>query len=107
MGMIWKLYGRHYDIYPIYVDTRDVGHHGASRKRVYIIMSHQKSVKQVYDCNRLYRKIAEAMKLFVATKPADYFIAEPRDLLLEAQRTAGVRKLHLKQKATQPCFFLD
>ena len=98
MKFLRKLYGKHYDLHPLFVEPRDVGHHGVARRRVYIIMVHRESVAQVYDCNALYQEIANAMKLFVATRPSDYFIADARDIAFEAERTARQRKIPFRPK---------
>lgn len=99
MGIIHKLYGLWYNIFPIYVDPRDVGHSGASRARVYIIMAHKQKVAQRFDCRKMYARISAAMKALVATTPKDYFVADKIDIQLEAARVARVRKRHLKPKA--------
>ena len=101
MKFLKKLYGKHYDLHPLFVEPKDVGHHGVARSRVYIIMVHRESVTQIYDCHSLYQEIANAMKLFVATRPSDYFIADAKDIRLEAERTARSRKIPVRQKAPQ------
>ena len=94
--MIKLLYGQHYDVYPLRVDVGDLGHTGASRERVYCILSHKKLTTRVADPENLYAAIARTMKRFVNTEPFDYFIATPREVLLAAQDLARVRKRHLK-----------
>ncbi|CAK9089666.1 unnamed protein product [Durusdinium trenchii] len=107
MGIIHKLYGLWYNIFPIYVDPRDVGHSGASRARVYIIMAHKQKVAQRFDCRKMYARISAAMKALVATTPKDYFVADKIDIQLEAARVARVRKRHLKPKAVELDYLLN
>ncbi|CAK9022067.1 Probable protein S-acyltransferase 23 (Probable palmitoyltransferase At2g14255) (Zinc finger DHHC domain-containing protein At2g14255) [Durusdinium trenchii] len=106
MGIIHKLYGLWYNIFPIYVDPRDVGHSGASRARVYIIMAHKQKVAQRFDCRKMYARISAAMKALVATTPKDYFVADKIDIQLEAARVARAVELdyllnHREQKAVE------
>lgn len=105
MGFLTELYGQHYQLNPIFVEPRDVGHHGVARARVYVICIHKKSVEPIYDCQKLFHEISTQMKLFVATKPSDYFVAETNDIRFEAERVARVRKVHLKPKVSSHLVF--
>ena len=99
MGMVRKVYGRHYEIHSIYMEPGDLGHSGVARSRLYLILALKGSVVAVTDCNDIFEKISSAMKSRVATVPADYFIADAVDVQLEAQRTALTRKIAFRPKA--------
>ena len=99
--MIKKIYGRHYNIHPIYMDTSDLGHTGSSRARVYIIMVLKDEVVQTYDCNKMFREISTAMQQLVSTNPEDYFVADVADTRLEEARVARIRKIRVKQDAAR------
>lgn len=99
-GMIEKVYGIHYKIYPIFMSPGDLGHQGTARRRVYMILAHKKLVTQTHDCWTMFSLISRAMKVRVATVPSDYFIATKADLQNEAAKTARVRKIQLKENVT-------
>lgn len=101
MGMLQKLYGRFYTMYPLFVKPSDLGHSGTARARVYVIMAHRYRLRQTFDCKTLYDLITSAMKSVASTKPSDYFIASKVDIRLDAERTAIVRKKVLKPKDTR------
>lgn len=101
MGMIEKIYGRHYNIHPIYMDPSDLGHSGSSRARVYIIMVLKDEVVPTYDCNKMFREISHAMTQLVTTCPEDYFVADETDLRLEEARVARQRSIQVRPDATR------
>ncbi|CAK9059291.1 Uncharacterized protein SCF082_LOCUS31435 [Durusdinium trenchii] len=91
--MVRLIYGKWYDIFELFVDPEDLGHLGASRARLYLILAHKHKVVQKFDCRKMYEKISLAMKALVQTRPSDYYVAEPTDLKLEAERVARVQYL--------------
>lgn len=101
MGMIEKIYGRHYNIHPIYMDASDLGHSGSSRARVYIIMVLKDEVVLTYDCNKMFREISHAMIQLVSTCPEDYFVADETDLRLEEARVGRQRSIQVRPNATR------
>ena len=101
MGMIEKIYGRHYNIHPIYMDASDLGHSGSSRARVYIIMVLKDEVVLTYDCNKMFREISHAMTQLVSTCPEDYFVADETDLRLEEARVGRQRSIQVRPNATR------
>ena len=107
--MVEQLYGKRYRLHTLYVEPGDLGHTGAARRRLYIIMAHRKTIVQIYDCKKLYGKIADTMRGMVGTQPRDYLVATPVDVRLEAERVALLRKVPLRPLATClqtcSCFF--
>ncbi|CAK9059311.1 Uncharacterized protein SCF082_LOCUS31441, partial [Durusdinium trenchii] len=91
--MVRLIYGKWYDIFELFVDPEDLGHLRASRARLYLILAHKHKVVQKFDCRKMYEKISLAMKALVQTRPSDYYVAEPTDLKLEAERVARVQYL--------------
>lgn len=103
MGMIDKLYGRHYEYFPISVKPADAGHAGASRSRVYIILAHREKVVLRYDPQGLYDSITKAVTRMIQTEPRDYLIADSRHLRLESEYVARLRRKSFRPNATCPC----
>ena len=76
MGMVQKLYGRHYDLHPLNISPEDVGHAGVARARVYIVMAYRGLVTEHYDVQEMFRRVCQKMRQFVCTEPSDYFVAD-------------------------------
>lgn len=93
--MIQKLYGRHYDIYPLYCRTDHSGHSGTTRARLYVACVHKKRARVMRDIKKVYMAMAKTMMKHVQTTPDDYMIATMNDIKEEAERVARVRKLPL------------
>jgi len=55
MLMIQKLYGKHYEIIPLYVAPSDQGHTGVARDRVYVILWLRDKVVMTADPKKLYQ----------------------------------------------------
>ena len=95
LELIKLIYGYHYNIYPIYVSTDDVGHSGCTRNRVYIILAHKKRVRMLQNPYRMYKKIRKTIKKHIFTRPSDYLISPQNEILLDAAEIARMRKYEL------------
>ena len=93
MDMLNQMYSKHYDLYPLPMEPKDLGHQGVARRRVYVVMAHRKHAKRTHDLTNLFWSISKAMRELVQTCPADYFMTEPRDVQLEAVRVARLRRI--------------
>ena len=105
MKMIEELYGEHYHQHVLLVDVDDVGHSGAARERVYVILTHKELTEQILDPLELYAEIAAEIKRHVSTRPRDYFISSPEEVIFCAQELARVRKKPFKAKLPVSCLF--
>lgn len=94
--MVNLLYGYHYNIYPIYVSTDDVGHSGCSRNRVYVILAHKTRSRMLFNPYKMYKKVRKTIRKHVSTRPSDYLIAPKHEILLDAAEIARIRKLKLE-----------
>ena len=90
--MIEKLYGLRYNIYPLYVDPQGTGHAGVSRRRVYVFLAHKKLVEMVVDAQKMYKKVTRTIEAHVHTRPRDYAVARPEEVLQEAEHVAFRRQ---------------
>ena len=97
MQLIKALYEKHYRLFPLEVDVADVGHGGATRTRIYVVMAHRLHTKVLADPIELYQKIAEGLKSDMSTRPRDYFVASDCEVQLAASDLAFVRKKTLRQ----------
>ncbi|CAL1171903.1 unnamed protein product [Cladocopium goreaui] len=86
--MIKWLFCLHYDIHILVCGVEDQGHDGASRDRLWIILSHKERTKQLFDPAELYRMVCKSIRTYVCTKPADYSIAPPVEIKNEAMHLA-------------------
>ena len=84
---------------PIRVSPQDVGHAGAARDRVYIIMAHRDRVVETYDVHKMFRTISTTFQKLAQTRVQDYYVADAIDLAMEMENTARTRKIPLKPKA--------
>ena len=100
LATLEKLYGMHYNLFPVYVEPGHLGQTGVERRRVYIIMSHKRTVQQIYNPQKIYDKICKCCRLFVQTRPRDYWCSTARDVHLEAERVALTRRIPLRPGVT-------
>ncbi|CAK9079372.1 Uncharacterized protein SCF082_LOCUS37876 [Durusdinium trenchii] len=91
MGMLRKIYGQTYDLYPIYVQPADLGHNGTARSRVYVLLANREKVRNTYDCQELYQRISTRMKSVASTSPRDYFVAMKLHYLLNAREKEALK----------------
>ena len=98
--MIFKLYGKFYEIRVLTCSISDQGHNGASRMRFYLAMFWKGDVIEIYSIKVMYDKVTSYIKKHVSTKPSDYFVATTYDVALEAADVARARK---KRCRTAPC----
>ena len=96
MKLIYALYGEHYHIHIFYVDTDEVGHRGARRERIYLILAHKERTIQCYNPHSLYRDITDLIKSKVSTRPRDYFFSSTREVHLAASDLARTRGRKMK-----------
>ena len=96
MPMIVRLYGKHYDIHPIYATPGDQGHSGVARDRVYLILTLKKKLVPITDLQQLYVNVSKFIQKYVCTKPSDYMVSSKIDLLQEARKTAVCRQIRLR-----------
>ena len=99
LDFVDAIYGEHYTLHPLFVQPGDLGHTGAARKRLYVILAHRDQVALIYNCQDMYKKISDQMHQLVTTEPHDYLIASDLDIRLEVERVALRRKVKLRPKA--------
>lgn len=97
--MIKFLHGKNYRIRVLHTDTADAGHAGASRERLYLILSHKDLTEEVFNPLELYESIRSTMRSQVATAPADYLLSSSDEVLREATFLARKRHIDMR-KAT-------
>lgn len=109
--MIRKLYGQHYHIEVLHVDTDDQGHDGTSRERLYCVLNHMERTQQIIDPKWLYRKVTATIQEHVQTCPADYLVSSRTELLMDAAdvaRTRGKRVRRAPKLCSRfACSFFD
>jgi uncharacterized Fe-S cluster-containing protein len=94
--LIRHCYEKHYRLYFFEIDLPDVGHSGASRARIYVIMAHRVRARVIGDPVALFKTIIEKLKGKLTTKPRDYFVASPAEIRLSTTDLAMTRKTKLK-----------
>ena len=94
--LIRLLYGAHYWIYLLYVDTHEVGHAGACRERVYCILAHKLRTSVLHNPKSLYDNIVSKIKKYAFTTPSDYFVADVMDIRMAAHDLANTRSKVLR-----------
>ena len=104
LKLIDALYGEHYFIYTFYVDTDEVGHHGARRERIYLILAHKQRTIQCYDPHSLYDLITNHIKSVISTRPRDYFFSSIREVQLAAADLARTRGRRMKPASWFKCW---
>ena len=103
MHILHILFGDDYFIWIIRATPSHQGHDGVSKERLCVVLSHKERTICLQDPVRLYTSISEVMQHHVATSPSDYFIADHREVQLEAMRMAGVRGITYRPET---CFAL-
>ena len=88
-----KLYGNHYDIYPLYCKPEDSGHSGAARNRVYFVLVHKTNAVMTCDVQYLYDCVTAVIKKHVRTEVSDYLVSSNWEVSLEAAELARSRRL--------------
>jgi hypothetical protein len=107
MQIIYFLLYDMYDVFPIPVDLADVGHAGASRARVYILVVLRGQFRQLCDPIVLYQQITTAIKATSATQPADYMTAGPLEIQLEASEVARIRSVPFRPNTLDLTYLLN
>ena len=74
------------------MDVDEVGHAGARRERVYVIMAHRIRTKPVFDPHKLHAAIRDTLKRLAHTSPSDYFVSDATEIRLCAEDMALTRK---------------
>ena len=92
-----RLYGKHYNFYPIYVTPGDQGHTGVARDRVYVAMALKGKAVPITDVRQLYERVTSFIKQFVSTRPRDYWVSSSYDKIVEASKTALQRRLPVRK----------
>lgn len=77
-----------YNFYVIPVDMSDVGHAGATRKRVYIVVASKTMTQCICDPKTLYTRVVEHLKSLEQTTPKDYLSADDIEIQLDAMEVA-------------------
>ena len=98
MEMLILLLSDMYNLFRVKVDMEDVGHSGASRKRVYIICA-LKTLRTLADPVRVSEVVFEVLKGRFQTSPSDYMGASRLEVQLEAAEVCRVR--HIQYRVTQ------
>lgn len=93
--MIEHLYGAHYTIYPFRVSASNVGHTGSTRDRLYLVLAHKVHTRRVVNMGRMLRRVFSMIKANIVTFPADYLVASPEEIILDATDCARIRKKKL------------
>ena len=93
LNVVRDLLGDLYDIYPLAVDLGDVGHTGASRRRLYVIVALKGSTRCVANPITLYSKLKEYLREVqelndCRTTPSDYLTADAVEIQLDAMEVA-------------------
>ena len=96
LQMIYALYGQHYYIFKIVVNTDEVGHSGTRRDRLYLVLAHKTRTRKLHDPRELYKYVTAFIQSKISTKPRDYFFANPREVYIAACDLAATRGVSLK-----------
>ncbi|CAE7804105.1 unnamed protein product [Symbiodinium sp. CCMP2456] len=97
--MLRAMFGEHYTLHILHCSTEAVGHAGAKRDRVYVILAHKQQTSLQHNPQDLYDNIAQAIATRVATSPKDYFVATNTDIHLHMDAICRKRKRHLTAAA--------
>ncbi|CAE8611240.1 unnamed protein product [Polarella glacialis] len=107
LDVITLLLGDHFFLWQLWVDAEDGGHNGVSRKRTFVICSHQDWTSCMYDPFELYAAIAARVKKHIATKPSDYVTATDDEILREASHGALVRGVQFRPHELDLTYLLN
>ena len=86
--MIQSLLGDMYGIFPLHVDMADVGHSGASRRRLYVILAHKQHCRMLASPTEVYDQVSKRIRAACHTKPSDYLTADTLEVQCEAMEVA-------------------
>ncbi|CAE7496201.1 unnamed protein product [Symbiodinium necroappetens] len=90
-----------YHIYELMVDLADVGHSGAARKRVYVILV-TKQYRIIADPRHIYKEVATSIRQRFTTRPRDYLTASALEIRPLSLRTETQRMRRLRDVEWQP-----
>ena len=93
MEMLMVLLQDMYDLYRIPVDMADVGHSGASRKRVYILVVLRAALCCHFDPLQLSYRVFDAIRSAGGTRVRDYITASNLEVQVEAMEVSRMRGL--------------
>eukprot|EP00435_Cladocopium_sp_Y103_P042015 s1084_g11.t1 len=93
MGMIKRLYSRHYMMKVLRVSPADQGHAGIARDRIYVVLALKGRVEEAHNVQDVYAKVSKFISDRVQTVPSDYLISDFNELRKEAQSMAAKRKI--------------
>ncbi|OLP97976.1 hypothetical protein AK812_SmicGene19616 [Symbiodinium microadriaticum] len=86
-----SLLGDMYDIRKLDVDLSHCGHGGASRRRVYFLLTLKDAFEVLAEPSDLYQMVVDIVKSVGQTRVRDYFHAGPVELMCEAEHVARQR----------------
>ncbi|CAE8709376.1 unnamed protein product [Polarella glacialis] len=107
LDVITLLLGDHFFLWQLWVDAEDGGHNGVSRKRTFVICSHQDRTSCMYDPFELYAAIAARVKKHIALKPSGYVTATDDEILREASHVALVRGVQFRPHELDLTYLLN
>ncbi|CAE7227728.1 unnamed protein product [Symbiodinium microadriaticum] len=90
-----------YHIYELMVDLADVGHSGAARKRVYVILV-TKQYRIIADPRHIYKEVVTSIRQRFTTRPRDYLTASALEIRPSSLRTETQRMRRLRDVEWQP-----
>ncbi|CAE7256581.1 unnamed protein product [Symbiodinium microadriaticum] len=88
LEVIQSLLGDMYGIFPLHVDMADVGHSGASRRRLYVILAHKQHCRMLASPTEVYDQVSKRIRAACHTKPSDYLTADTLEVQCEAMEVA-------------------
>ena len=89
MNIVHDMLSHLYHIYELMVDLADVGHSGAARKRVYVILV-TKQYRIIADPRHIYKEVVTSIRQRFTTRPRDYLTASALEIRCEAMEQARV-----------------
>ncbi|CAE7410675.1 unnamed protein product [Symbiodinium necroappetens] len=88
LEVIQSLLGDMYGIFPLHVDMADVGHSGASRRRLYVILAHKQHCRTLASPKEVYDQVSKRIRAACHTRPSDYLTADTLEVQCEAMEVA-------------------
>lgn len=92
LKLIRLIYGEHYNIHVLRVSLDHVGHTGARRDRLYLVLNHKMRTQQLCNPNDLYMHIIDQVSKAVHTTVQDYFVSSLREIDIAAAELAATRR---------------
>ena len=92
MGVIEDTHPDH-DFYQLFSEPGNVGFSGTARYRTWVIGAHKDEAVCLYDPFHLQRLLTTAFQRHVNAQVADFLVASPAEILLEASRLAYRRNI--------------